>query len=312
MIAIKNILQASKITGNFSRQLYSLRGQQIHPPPGNKDDRPNNDQLLFIRNSLVMHLPNFFREIHCYGLYSKDVVFFNNFENISTIHRGIKSYVSELSKLRSLAKFGQLALEVNLLSAIVEDQHVKIRWRISSIPIGNLMALKLPCYWRLNSLNKQRPTEIDKRLIDGISMFIIQGDGYIKEHHLDRQIDHDHSPNSHSRNPNGISSRIVHLINTTHIHPETVINSHESIDSIFNKVIKWSPNLFSLPGCKESPQFISILASFYEVFSTITAPTDKILKGTVVFPQLILQKDGYINGSTRRLTLACRLKLWNE
>ncbi|KAI0988555.1 hypothetical protein GJ496_009026 [Pomphorhynchus laevis] len=79
---------------------------------------------------------------------------------------------------------------------------------------------------------------------------------------------------------------------------ETVTNSHESIDNIFNEVIKWRPNLFSIPGCKESSQFISTLASFYEVFSTITAPTDEILKGTVVFSKLILQKDVDINFTT--------------
>ncbi|KAI0986721.1 hypothetical protein GJ496_001002 [Pomphorhynchus laevis] len=43
----------------------------------------------------------------------------------------------------------------------------------------------------------------------------------------------------------------------------------------------------------------------------MTAPTDEILKGTVVFPQLILLKYGYMNASSRR-PLARRLKPWNE
>ncbi|KAI0988678.1 hypothetical protein GJ496_004380 [Pomphorhynchus laevis] len=94
-----------------------------------------------------------------------------------------------------------------------------------------------------------------------------------------------------------------------------VLNQEETfrarIQSIYENIISWHPNLMKLPHCKHSNELIRKIAHFLELATSLNTTAPDSIKTLTVFSQLILQKTETKKSLVRK-TLEHRIKLWKD
>lgn len=101
-------------------------------------------QLVELEKTLVHCLPNFFKNLHPFHIYTKDVVLIDNIRNIRV--RGIAKYHTQITLIKGFhaIKYTRSHLELLNLVKNQEESCIKVRWRIVSKPglIRGLFSLK--------------------------------------------------------------------------------------------------------------------------------------------------------------------------
>ncbi|XP_019643411.1 PREDICTED: uncharacterized protein LOC109484533 [Branchiostoma belcheri] len=141
------------------------------------DNRVTEEQLAEVRDKLGEQMPRFFRGNHDYGMYHPDVVFINDFLNMTT--KGRTTYQALLTLLRMAAwtYYVDVRLDVLKLTYEVQDGTVQARWRVHGLPL-HLLLLR---FWRKDKSGLYRS-------IDAFSMFTVGPDGHITRHHCSKMM----------------------------------------------------------------------------------------------------------------------------
>ncbi|XP_065272184.1 uncharacterized protein C6orf136 homolog [Emys orbicularis] len=142
--------------------------------PGNHD--PNMEKHLAVMYEKLQHeLPNFFRKIPDYGIYSQDVEFVNEILHLRTRGRAMYQLALTLCRLVAWNYFANMRLEVLKLTQHPENWSVQARWRITGVPFHVLL---LRFY-------KRDKREL-YRTYDAYSTFFLDSRGLIRCHRIDK------------------------------------------------------------------------------------------------------------------------------
>lgn len=155
-------------------------------PPGNPNEKPKLEHLLFIKEKLTVYLPKIFKEMHPYYLYTPDMIFENNFFEQPKTSVGVLAYAMALSAIRIKANLKYSFLQVQLIKVThdLTDGSVTVRWQIAAI--SGMKTFLKP--WKIKVWKIKDSLKSEVEYIDGISTFYVRGDGRIIKHRVDRVI----------------------------------------------------------------------------------------------------------------------------
>ncbi|XP_062454517.1 uncharacterized protein C6orf136 homolog [Rhea pennata] len=145
-------------------------------PAHRRRPQPSMEEHLALVHAKLQHeLPNFFRKVHDFGLYSPDVEFVNRPLRLRT--RGRPMYQAALALCRAAAwgYFASVRLEVLALTQHPEDWSVRARWRLTGLPF-HLCLLR---FYRRDKRDLLRS-------YDALSTFFLDSQGLIRCHHIDK------------------------------------------------------------------------------------------------------------------------------
>ena len=90
-------------------------------------------------------------------------------------------------------------------------------------------------------------------------------------------------------------------------------NFSSLLDSVYNEVIHWRRNCFSVPFGKAGRGFVNELSRLYLAYGSASALESVALKATIVLPILLLQKPNRTSKTKEHIAcLARRLPLWSS
>ncbi|KAM0736957.1 Uncharacterized protein ACS0PU_000050 [Formica fusca] len=153
------------------------------PPLQDNKDKPSQEQLQCIVDSLSQDLPNLFVKPQNYSIYTKDLIFINNIRGVTT--RGVVNYAKQLILLRVIGhvKFAHVKLQVLKITMHSDDGTVKIRWRIRGVTGWKVFTM----FWKYKFWKIQDAIDTNHEIwYDGFSTFYINGNGKIYKHVADK------------------------------------------------------------------------------------------------------------------------------
>jgi len=154
-----------------------------------KDDQshlPSEEELCLIKRHLEAYLPGLFSKRHDYRLYSKDLIFENNFVKKPYVSTGLTPYVMFIAKIRIWAHFKYANVKFNALKMThhVEDGTVRVRWRMSG-----LLQFRALMFWKFLPWTYGNSVKSESEWLDGFSTFYVQAKtGIIIKHRVDKVI----------------------------------------------------------------------------------------------------------------------------
>ncbi|XP_029675218.1 uncharacterized protein LOC115242819 isoform X1 [Formica exsecta] len=153
------------------------------PPLQDNKDKPSQEQLQCIVDSLSQDLPNLFVKPQNYTIYTKDLIFINNIRGVTT--RGVVNYAKQLILLRVIGhvKFAHVKLQVLKITMHSDDGTVKIRWRIRGVTGWKVFTM----FWKYKFWKIQDAIDTNHEIwYDGFSTFYINGNGKVYKHVADK------------------------------------------------------------------------------------------------------------------------------
>ena len=88
---------------------------------------------------------------------------------------------------------------------------------------------------------------------------------------------------------------------------------HEILDSIYNEVVNWKPNLFKIPSGNIGKSLTAELSRLFMCFGTSSALESVAFKAIAVLPSLLLQRlRSKSKDAVNRTILERRLQLWKQ
>jgi len=151
---------------------------------GDKNKLPNMDQLNRAKDFLVDEIPKAMMGRHEYRIYTKDLVFENNW-NISKPYTtvGLTAYAMKLLKARFYIHCRYAKVKVTILSASIDETSgsVALRWRVAGLP-----QMKAFMFWKFVPFKVAAKASAESEWLDGLSTFYVNTSGFIYKHRLDR------------------------------------------------------------------------------------------------------------------------------
>ncbi|XP_050460085.1 uncharacterized protein LOC126855982 isoform X1 [Cataglyphis hispanica] len=160
-----------------------LKTSHQSPPLQDNKDKPSQEQLQCIVDTLSRDLPNLFVKPLNYSIYTKDLIFINNIRGVTT--RGVVNYAKQLILLRVIGhiKFAHVKLQILKITMHNDDGTVKIRWRIRGVTGWKVFAM----FWKYKFWKIQDAIDTNHEIwYDGFSTFYINGDGKVYKHVADK------------------------------------------------------------------------------------------------------------------------------
>ncbi|XP_012275488.1 uncharacterized protein LOC105697074 [Orussus abietinus] len=149
-----------------------------------KYNKPTQEQLEHVYNTLRVGLPQLFTTPMDYSIYSKELVFVNNIKGVTT--QGVGHYAKQISLLRMFGhlKFAYVKFELLKITIHPEDDTIKARWRIRGITGLKIFFL----FWRFKLWKISDAIENQEAWYDGFSTFYLDGNGKVVKHVADKMI----------------------------------------------------------------------------------------------------------------------------
>jgi len=175
------------VGSSFNSLWTSERSKGAGGDKGKDDPKmPNLDQLTNVKEFLIDQFPQILSKAHEYRIYTKDMVFENNW-NIQSPRRtvGCTAYAWSIVKARFFVHGRYAKVKIFILNASIDSQKgcVQMRWRISGLP-----QVRAFMFWKFQPFQFRKKAEVDSEWLDGLSTLYVNNRGFIYRHVLDRVI----------------------------------------------------------------------------------------------------------------------------
>ncbi|XP_039311461.1 uncharacterized protein LOC105198313 [Solenopsis invicta] len=176
----KNILFISDDTSNLKTSL-----QQSSPQEKGNEGKPSQEQLQSIVDCLSQDLPKLFVKPLNFSIYTKDLIFINNFRGVTT--RGLMNYAKQVILLRIIGhiKFAHVKFDIIKITMHPENDTVQVRWRIRGVTGWKVFSM----FWKYKVWKIQDAISTNQEVwYDGFSTFYVNADGKIYKHITDKMM----------------------------------------------------------------------------------------------------------------------------